>query len=75
MTIYDYFPYCFCSIELQQKAIHNSSDTCLMSFDTSKPVTLQVDVSQVGLGAVLLRVDSLGRTRPVAYKIKGLSIQ
>ena len=30
-----------------------SSDTCLMYFDPSKPITLQVDASQVGLGGVL----------------------
>ena len=32
------------------------SDTCLMYFDTSKPITLQVDESQVQLGGVLLQV-------------------
>ena len=36
------------------------SDTCLMYFDTSKPITLQVDASQVGLGGVLLQEDSQG---------------
>ena len=35
-----------------------SSDTCLMNFDTSKPITLQVDACQVGLGGVLLQEDS-----------------
>ena len=30
------------------------SVTCLMYFDTFKPITLQVDASQVGLGGVLL---------------------
>ena len=44
-----------------------SSDTYLMYFDTSKPIILQVDASQVGLGGVLLQEDSQSRTRPVAY--------
>ena len=35
-----------------------NSDACLMHFDTFKPVTLQVDASQVGLCAVLLQEDS-----------------
>ena len=50
-----------------------SSDTCLMYFDTSKPITLQVDASQVGLGGLLLQEDSQGRTRPVAYESKALT--
>ena len=50
-----------------------SSNTCLMYFDTSKPITLQVDASQVGLGGVLLLEDSQGRTRPVAYASKALT--
>ena len=33
---------------------------------TTKPVTLQVDASKVGLGAVLKQNDSQGRSRPVA---------
>ena len=45
-----------------------SSDTCLIYFDTSKPITLQV-----GLGGVLLQEDSQGRTRPVAYASKALT--
>ena len=44
-----------------------SNDTCLMYFDTSRPITLQVDASKVGLGGGLLQEDSQGRTRPVAY--------
>ena len=50
-----------------------SSDTCLMYFDTSKPIILQVDASQVGLGQVLLQKDCQGRTRPVAYASKALT--
>ena len=50
-----------------------SSNTCLMYFDTSKPITLQVDTSQAGLGRVLLQEDSQGRTRPVAYASKALT--
>ena len=44
-----------------------------MYFDTPKPITLQVDASQVGLGGVLLQEDSQGRTRPVAYASKALT--
>ena len=50
-----------------------SSDTCLMYSETSKPIILQVVVSQVGLGGVLLQEDSQGRTRPVAYASKALT--
>ena len=50
-----------------------SSDTCLIYFDTSKPVTLQVDASLKGLGACLLQEDSQGRLRPVAYASKSLT--
>ena len=49
-----------------------SSDTCLMYFDTTRPITLQVDASQVGLGVVLLQEDFQGRTRPVTYASKAL---
>ena len=31
-----------------------TSDSCLMYYNSKKPVTLQVDASQVGLGGVLL---------------------
>ena len=44
-----------------------------MYFDTSKPITLQVDASQIGLGGVLLQVDSQGKTRPVVYASKALT--
>ena len=44
-----------------------------MCFGASKPVTLQVDASQVGLGAFLLQEDSQGRTRLVAYGSKALT--
>ena len=50
-----------------------SSDACLMYFDTSKPMTLQVDASQVGQGGVLLQEDSQSRTRPVAYASEALT--
>ena len=43
-----------------------------MHFDTSKPITLQVDAFQFGLGVVLLQEDSQVRTRPVAYLSKAL---
>ena len=44
-----------------------------MYFHTSKPITLQADALQVGLGGVLLQEDSQGRTRPVAYVSKALT--
>ena len=53
--------------ELKRKV---SSDTC---FDTTKPVTLQVDASKVGLGATLMQKDSQGRNRPVAFASKSLT--
>ena len=34
-----------------------SSDMCLQYFDTTKPVTLQVDASKVGLGVALIQND------------------
>ena len=50
-----------------------SSDMCLQCFDTTKPVTLQVDASKVGLGAVLIQNDSQGRGMPVAFASKSLT--
>ena len=43
-------------------------DVCLRYFDTSKEVVLQVDASQVGLGAALLQDG-----KPVAYALKALT--
>ena len=45
-----------------------SKDVCLRYFDTTKEVALQVDASQVGLGAVLVQDD-----KPVAYASKALT--
>ena len=45
-----------------------SKDVCLRYFDTTKEVVLQVDASQVGLGAVLLQDG-----KPVAYASKALT--
>ena len=45
-----------------------SEDVCLRYFDTTKEVVLQVDASQVGLGAVLLQDG-----KPVAYASKALT--
>ena len=45
-----------------------SEDVCLRYFDTTKDVVLQVDVSQVGLGAVLLQDG-----KPVTYASKALT--
>ena len=46
-----------------------SEDVCLRYFNTTKEVVLQVDASQVGLGAVLLQDG-----KPVAYASKALSL-
>ena len=50
-----------------------SSHTCLQHFDTTKPVTLQVDASRVGLGAVLIQNDSQDRGKPIALASKSLT--
>ena len=43
--------------EFQELRSKVSSNACLQYLDTTKPVTLQVDASKVGLGAVLLQKD------------------
>ena len=43
------------------------SDTTLRYFDPSLPVTIQVNASQVGLGAVLLQ-----NGKPIAFASKAL---
>ena len=50
-----------------------SSDACLMYFNSSKPLILQVDVSKVGLGGCLIQEDNHGKLRPVAYESKSLT--
>ena len=50
-----------------------SSDMCLWYFDTTKPVTLQVDASKVSFGAVLIQNDSQGRGKAVAFASKSLT--
>ena len=44
------------------------SDTTLRYFDPSLPVTIQVDASQVGLGAALLQ-----NGKPIAFASKALT--
>ena len=44
------------------------SDTTLRYFDPSQPVTIQVDASQVGLGAALLQ-----NGKPIAFASKALT--
>ena len=41
-------------IEFQELKSQVSSDACLEYIDTSKQVTLQLDASKVGLGAVFM---------------------
>lgn len=43
------------------------SSSCLAYFDVNKPITLQVDASQNGLGAALLQPNDFGHLQPVAY--------
>ena len=50
-----------------------SSDACLMYYNSSKPVILQVDASRLGLGGCLLQEDNHGKLRPVAYTSKSLT--
>ena len=45
----------------------------LQYFGTAKPVTLQVDASKVGLGAVLIQNYFQGRGKPVAFASKNLT--
>ena len=59
--------------EFQELKNKVSSDACLQCFDTTKPVTLQVDTLKVGLEAVLKWMDSQGRNRPVVYACKSLT--
>ena len=50
-----------------------SSDAYVMYFNLSKPVILQVDASELGLGGCLLQKDNHGKLRPVAYASKCLT--
>ena len=50
-----------------------NSDMCLQYFNTTKPVTLQVNASKVSFGAVLIQNDSKGRCKPVAFASKSLT--
>ena len=50
-----------------------SGDACLMYFNSSKPVILQVDASKLGLGGCLLSEDNHGKLRQVAYASKSLT--
>ena len=44
-----------------------ASAPCLAYFDNNRPVTLQVDASQGGLGGALLQPNDSGDLQPVAY--------
>ena len=44
-----------------------ASAPCLAYFDNKRPVTLQVDASQGGLGGALLQPNDSGDLQPVAY--------
>ena len=50
------------------KAKHLIANTpCLAYFDNKRPITLQVDASQGGLGGALLQPNDSGDLQPVAY--------
>ena len=59
--------------EFQELKSKGSSDACLLYFDTTRPVTLQVDASKVGLIVVLIQKDIQGRSRWVAFASKSLT--
>ena len=44
-----------------------STAPCLTFFNTEKPVVLQVDASDSGLGVVLLQPDATGKLQPVSF--------
>jgi hypothetical protein len=44
-----------------------ASAPCLAYFDSKRPVTLQVDASQHGLGGALLQPSEVGTLQPVAF--------
>ena len=44
-----------------------STAPCLTFFNTEKPVVLQVDASDSGLGGVLLQPDATGKLQPVSF--------
>ena len=50
-----------------------STAPVLQYYDHNKPVTLQVDASEEGVGCALLRPNSEGRLRPVAYTSNSLN--
>ena len=50
-----------------------SCNPTLLYYDLSKPVTLQVDASEHGLGGALLQPNELGGLQPVAYTSCSLS--
>ena len=59
--------------EFQELKSKVSSDAWLQYFDTTKPVTLQVDTLKIGLEAVLIQKDHQGRNRPVTLASKNLT--
>ena len=44
-----------------------ASAPCLSYFDDSKPIVLQVDASETGLGGVMMQPTDQGKFQPVAY--------
>ena len=50
-----------------------STAPVLQYYDLSKPVTLQVDASEEGVGGALLQPNSEGRLQPVAYTSNSLN--
>ena len=50
-----------------------ASAPTLIYYSLDKPVTLQVDASEWGLGAALLQPNDKGELQPVAYSSSSLS--
>ena len=50
-----------------------ATTTVLQYYDLNKPVTLQVDASEEGLGGTLRQPNTDGKLQPVAYTSNSLS--
>ncbi|XP_022808732.1 uncharacterized protein LOC111345717 [Stylophora pistillata] len=57
----------FCGMTYTRNDLPKQSISCLAYFAKNKPVTLQVDASQGGLGGALLQPNDSGDLQPVAY--------
>jgi hypothetical protein len=67
---FEWTPECTKAIQNLKKAV--STELVLRRLDHNKPFTMEVDVSQYALGAILSQKDEQGKLRPVAYYSKML---